>query len=95
MLTIPLWNISNPRSSLRHFSLSPRATLFGKERSHGAGAVDAPKKSPAAFYKAFYFRPKKIVETTLERLSSWQMMKRRLRNNFSGTGVSAGATEVP
>jgi hypothetical protein len=33
----------------------------------------------AEFYKAFYFRPKKIMEITLEMLSSWEMMRRRLR----------------
>ncbi|PKU24987.1 hopanoid biosynthesis associated radical SAM protein HpnJ [Telmatospirillum siberiense] len=36
-------------------------------------------ESLAEFYKAFYFRPKKIAEITLEMLSSWDMMKRRLR----------------
>jgi hopanoid biosynthesis associated radical SAM protein HpnJ len=36
-------------------------------------------ESLADFYKAFYFRPKKIAEITLEMLSSWEMMRRRLR----------------
>ncbi len=31
------------------------------------------------FYKAFYFRPRKITEITLEMLKSWEMAKRRLR----------------
>jgi hopanoid biosynthesis associated radical SAM protein HpnJ len=33
----------------------------------------------ATFYKRFYFRPSKIVELTVEMLSSPEMMKRRLR----------------
>ena len=33
----------------------------------------------AAFYKAFYFRPRKIAEITVEMLGSWDMTKRRLR----------------
>jgi radical SAM superfamily enzyme YgiQ (UPF0313 family) len=33
----------------------------------------------ARFYKAFYFRPKKIAEITFEMLKSWEMTKRRLR----------------
>ncbi|MTJ83332.1 MAG: hopanoid biosynthesis associated radical SAM protein HpnJ [Telmatospirillum sp.] len=33
----------------------------------------------AEFYKAFYFRPKKIAEITLEMLTSWDMLCRRLR----------------
>jgi hopanoid biosynthesis associated radical SAM protein HpnJ len=33
----------------------------------------------AAFYKAFYFRPRKIAEITLEMAGSWEMTKRRLR----------------
>ncbi len=33
----------------------------------------------AAFYKRFYFRPRKIADITLEMLKSWDMMKRRLR----------------
>jgi hopanoid biosynthesis associated radical SAM protein HpnJ len=36
-------------------------------------------ESLAVFYKAFYFRPKKIAEITWEMLKSWDMMKRRLR----------------
>jgi hopanoid biosynthesis associated radical SAM protein HpnJ len=36
-------------------------------------------ESLAQFYKAFYFRPKKIAEITLEMLKSWDMMRRRLR----------------
>jgi hypothetical protein len=31
------------------------------------------------FYKRFYFRPGKIWEIVREMLSSWDMMKRRLR----------------
>lgn len=31
------------------------------------------------FYRRFYFRPRKIVEITAERMGSWQMAKRRLR----------------
>jgi hopanoid biosynthesis associated radical SAM protein HpnJ len=33
----------------------------------------------AEFYKAFYFRPRKIAEITLEMACSWDMTKRRLR----------------
>jgi len=33
----------------------------------------------AAFYKAFYFRPRKIAEITLEMAGSWEMTRRRLR----------------
>lgn len=33
----------------------------------------------ATFYKRFYFRPGKIADITLEMLTSWHMMKRRLR----------------
>ena len=33
----------------------------------------------AEFYKAFYFRPRKIADITWEMLGSWEMMKRRLR----------------
>jgi hypothetical protein len=33
----------------------------------------------ADFYKAFYFRPRKIGEITLEMARSWDMTKRRLR----------------
>lgn len=36
-------------------------------------------ESLATFYKAFYFRPKKIAEITFEMLRSWDMTKRRLR----------------
>jgi hopanoid biosynthesis associated radical SAM protein HpnJ len=36
-------------------------------------------ESLAVFYKAFYFRPKKIAEIVLEMMSSWDMTKRRLR----------------
>jgi radical SAM superfamily enzyme YgiQ (UPF0313 family) len=36
-------------------------------------------ESLAAFYKAFYFRPKKIAEITFEMMKSWDMTKRRLR----------------
>jgi radical SAM superfamily enzyme YgiQ (UPF0313 family) len=36
-------------------------------------------ESLATFYKAFYFRPKKIAEITFEMLSSWEMTRRRLR----------------
>ena len=36
-------------------------------------------ESLAVFYKAFYFRPKKIAEITFEMLKSWDMTKRRLR----------------
>jgi hopanoid biosynthesis associated radical SAM protein HpnJ len=36
-------------------------------------------ESLAVFYKAFYFRPKKIAEITMEMLTSWEMMRRRLR----------------
>jgi hypothetical protein len=31
------------------------------------------------FYRAFYFRPSKIWEIVKEMLTSWDMMKRRLR----------------
>ncbi|HEY2682870.1 MAG TPA: hopanoid biosynthesis associated radical SAM protein HpnJ [Steroidobacteraceae bacterium] len=33
----------------------------------------------ATFYKRFYFRPGKIAELTAEMLTSWDMLKRRLR----------------
>jgi hopanoid biosynthesis associated radical SAM protein HpnJ len=33
----------------------------------------------ATFYKRFYFRPGKIAELTAEMLTSWEMLKRRLR----------------
>ena len=33
----------------------------------------------ATFYKRFYFRPRKIMDITMEMLRSWDMMKRRLR----------------
>jgi hopanoid biosynthesis associated radical SAM protein HpnJ len=36
-------------------------------------------ESLAEFYKAFYFRPKKIAEITFEMMKSWDMTKRRLR----------------
>jgi len=36
-------------------------------------------ESLARFYKAFYFRPKKIFEIVLEMAQSWEMTKRRLR----------------
>jgi hopanoid biosynthesis associated radical SAM protein HpnJ len=36
-------------------------------------------ESLASFYKAFYFRPKKIAEIVGEMMSSWEMTKRRLR----------------
>ena len=31
------------------------------------------------FYRRFYFRPRKIAEMTAEMMTSWEMMKRRLR----------------
>jgi hopanoid biosynthesis associated radical SAM protein HpnJ len=33
----------------------------------------------ARFYRAFYFRPRKIAEMVAEMMTSWQMTKRRLR----------------
>ena len=36
-------------------------------------------ESVATFYKRFYFRPRKIMDITMEMLGSWDMMKRRLR----------------
>jgi radical SAM superfamily enzyme YgiQ (UPF0313 family) len=36
-------------------------------------------KAVATFYKRFYFRPRKIMDITMEMLRSWDMMKRRLR----------------
>ena len=50
------------------------------------GAISYPHLSAAEmeqavadFYKAFYFRPRKIAEITLEMARSWDMTKRRLR----------------
>jgi hopanoid biosynthesis associated radical SAM protein HpnJ len=36
-------------------------------------------KAVAAFYRRFYFRPRKIAELTSEMATSWDMTKRRLR----------------
>jgi hypothetical protein len=35
------------------------------------------------FYRRFYFRPSKIWEIVKEMLSSWDMMKRRLREGVA------------
>ena len=50
------------------------------------GAISYPhfsatemEEAVADFYKAFYFRPRKIGEITLEMARSWDMTKRRLR----------------
>ncbi len=40
----------------------------------------------ADFYKAFYFRPRKITEIVLEMAKSWDMTKRRLREGVEFFG---------
>jgi hopanoid biosynthesis associated radical SAM protein HpnJ len=57
-----------------------------QDDGHQSAALNYPHlssdeifESLAVFYKAFYFRPKKIAEILLEMLSSWDMMVRRLR----------------